>query len=222
MLEIARNLSGNRISGCQLGVPLVGREARKTFHQKTVREIVDEYHDKVNQSENTTNVMERNEMDDSVVVREENAIELAPPTFWPNFGGLFMVSARTGDGIAELRHFLMQAAPPGQWQYPSRVVVARSPNELVVDVVREQLLELLPSEVPYEIGINIDFWDHESEPGLLRVALFLECPRPRHYQLLLGRNGETVKTVAMNAKQELMNLFRTDMTLKVIARVNRP
>ena len=46
----------------------------------------------------------------------------------------------------------MEKAVPGIWEYHEDVVTNLSPEEILVEAIREKLLEHLPQEVPYNLS----------------------------------------------------------------------
>lgn len=50
-----------------------------------------------------------------------------------------------------VQSYLLSKAQPGSWDYHSDVLTDQSPQEICCNLIREQLLEHLPQEVPYNI-----------------------------------------------------------------------
>jgi GTPase Era involved in 16S rRNA processing len=86
-----------------------------------------------------------------VLVREK--------TYWPYFNQVFMVSARTNDGVDDLKRYLFTRAKPNNWIFTRNLLTDQMPQDIAEMCVREKMLEHLPDEVPYEVGLNVAFWE---------------------------------------------------------------
>jgi small GTP-binding protein len=134
---------------------------------------------------------------------------------WPHFDAVFMVSALGGDGVCDLKNHLLDQTYRSPWLYASSLVTDQDPIKLAKSIIRERLLEHLPDEIPYCVQVKLSVWEI-GEDNLLRAAFDIECSEPRHLYRILGQHGETVRRIAAEAKQELMNAFRREMTLKLV------
>ncbi|XP_076452241.1 LOW QUALITY PROTEIN: GTPase Era, mitochondrial-like [Babylonia areolata] len=139
---------------------------------------------------------------------------------WPLFKRVFMVSALSGDGVKDVKDYLMQSAQPGDWDFHSSLVTSQDPRELVLLCVREKLLEHLRNEVPYNIALDIVLWEVD-EDGMFNIIINASAQNRRQVSILLGPQGQTIQKIASEAKQEMMNAFRCEMRLKIIAKTKR-
>jgi GTP-binding protein Era len=78
--------------------------------------------------------------------REQGAL---PAAAVESFGKVFMSSALTGDGVKDLRDYLLSCTHPGVWEYSLTEHSDQTQMELVEDVVREKLFLHLHREIPY-------------------------------------------------------------------------
>uniref|UniRef100_A0ABM0MAH7 Uncharacterized protein LOC102807525 n=1 Tax=Saccoglossus kowalevskii TaxID=10224 RepID=A0ABM0MAH7_SACKO len=77
--------------------------------------------------------------------------QLLRKTGWPNFDGVFMISALFNDGIDDLQDYLFTQARPGEWEYHPDLFTDQGPETVIYEIVRSKLLEYLPEEVPYQL-----------------------------------------------------------------------
>ncbi|XP_070205054.1 GTPase Era, mitochondrial-like isoform X2 [Littorina saxatilis] len=139
---------------------------------------------------------------------------------WPHFKRVFMVSALSGNGVPDVKDHLLQSAKPGDWDYHSSLVTSQDPRELVIMCVREKLLEHLRQEVPYKLKLDFEMWEVD-EDGMFNIIMNVFTQNRREVSILLGPKGQTIQKIASEAKQEMMNAFRCEMRLKLIAKVAR-
>ncbi|KAK7485437.1 hypothetical protein BaRGS_00023385 [Batillaria attramentaria] len=137
---------------------------------------------------------------------------------WPHFKCVFMVSALSGDGVADLRDYLIQSAKEGDWYYHSSLVTSQDPREVITMCVKEKLLEHLPQEIPYTLDMEIVLLEVD-ENDVLNVVLNIVAQNHRQASSLLQRRGEAIQRIASEAKQEIMNAFRCEVRLKLVVKV---
>src|SRR5262249_45870339 len=70
------------------------------------------------------------------------------------FEATFMVCARTGDGVADLKTWLAQRVPPGPWLYPADQMSDAPMRHLAAEITREKLFERLHQELPYHSTVE--------------------------------------------------------------------
>ena len=71
----------------------------------------------------------------------------------------FPVSARTGDGVAELVEALVARLPEGPPYYPDDMVTDVPEAFWVAELVREQLLAVTREELPHSIATRVTEWE---------------------------------------------------------------
>ena len=79
------------------------------------------------------------------------------------------MSALKGEGINDLKEYLIKAAKPGDWDFPEDLFTDQDPRETVKQIVKAKFLEVLPSDVPYKISPVIQTWSMDN--GVLRLGI---------------------------------------------------
>ena len=70
-----------------------------------------------------------------------------------------MISALTGDGVADLtRVSCRRAVPAGPWLYPEDEVSDVPLRNLAAEITREKLFERLHQELPYQATVETERW----------------------------------------------------------------
>jgi len=70
---------------------------------------------------------------------------------WDNFENVFMISAKQGDGIEDMKNYLALKAKPGEWMFPPESTNDLSLQQRIMEVFREKLLEIYEHEIPWQI-----------------------------------------------------------------------
>ncbi|TPP61558.1 GTP binding protein era [Fasciola gigantica] len=151
----------------------------------------------------------------------EVSVAVQGVTSWPGFSSVFMVSSANGDGIDRLRDYLFQRAIPGRpWFMSPSLVTDQEPSELVRMCVWAHCLDKLRQEIPYSLRIVVDDCEKARlDDGDDRVFVHarIQCKSERHLRQVLGIKGSTITELAASVKQELMNMFRANVVIKLTA-----
>jgi GTPase len=118
-----------------------------------------------------------------------------------DFRALHPVSAKTGDGVADLRQELLELLPEGPLLYPPGVRVDLPVELQIAELVREKALQLTRDELPHAITAEVE----ELEERVLRVNLFVETDSQK--QIVVGRGGAVVREIGTRARPELEQLL---------------
>jgi GTP-binding protein Era len=114
-----------------------------------------------------------------------------------DFHQLHPVSAKTGDGIAELRDELVALLPEGPAYFPVESRTDLSLEIQIAELVREKALHLTREEVPHAITVEVE----ELGEKAVRAVLYVETESQK--QILVGRGGAMVKAIGTNARPEI-------------------
>ena len=135
------------------------------------------------------------------------------------FARIFMISALSGDGIADLRDDLAKRMPPGPWHYPEDQVSDLPLRLIAAEVTREKLFLRLHQELPYQLTVETEDWQ-DFKDGSARIEQVVYVGRDSHKAICLGKGGATIKAVREAAQKELEALLerRVHLFLHVTVR----
>ncbi len=118
------------------------------------------------------------------------------------FEAIFMVSARTGNGVSDLRAFVKERMPPGPWLYPEDQLTDLPERLWAAEITREQVFLQLRQEVPYAVTVMPGVWEpHKDGSVVVRQTIYVT--RPAHRAIVLGKNGTRIKALGQAARQIL-------------------
>jgi GTP-binding protein Era len=115
---------------------------------------------------------------------------------------VFLVSATTGDGVADLKAFLAARAPEAEWMYPEDQLSDISERLMASEITREKIYERLHEELPYESTVETTRWGRTAK-GELRIEQTIFVSREGHRPIVLGEGGQTLKTIGAAARADL-------------------
>ena len=136
-----------------------------------------------------------------------------------DFHALHPVSAKTGDGIGELRDELVGLLQDGPRYFPREQATDLGESDQVAELIREKALWLTRDEVPHAISVEVD------ELGEKVVRAFLLVETESQKQILVGKGGSMVKEIGTRARPEIEAVMGhpvfLDLTVKVRPRWRR-
>jgi len=118
-----------------------------------------------------------------------------------DFHALHPVSAKTGEGIDELRADLVSLLPDGPLYYPPDTDTDLPLEARVAELVREQALRLTREEVPHALTAEVV----EIDDRLVHVRLYTETESQK--QILIGKGGAMVREIGRSARPHVEALL---------------
>jgi GTP-binding protein Era len=123
-----------------------------------------------------------------------------------DFTDIFMVSATTGDGIADLKEALAAKVPEGPWLFPEDQVSDATDRMLAAEVTREQLYVRLHAELPYASAIETEKYE-ERKDGSVAIHQQILVARPTQKAIVLGKGGTMIRAIGEAARTQLSELL---------------
>ncbi len=134
-----------------------------------------------------------------------------------NFDKIFMVSALTGDGVADVITHLSAAMPPSPWLYPAEQMSDISMRLLAAEVTREKIFLRLDNELPYSIFVETESW--EESAGLVKVMQAILVQREGQKKIVIGDKGAMIKSIGMAARRDLEKMVEKKIHLELFVKV---
>jgi GTP-binding protein Era len=123
------------------------------------------------------------------------------------FTDCFMISALTGDGVADVENYLFNNAVAREWEHDSEATTDLTEQEVAMELVREVLFQRLNQEIPYAVEQEVAEWQ-VLRNGSLRVDFKLTVRRQAHRVVLLGTDHATLNGMIQQAEFKLRNQFK--------------
>ncbi|EGV32131.1 GTP-binding protein Era-like-protein [Thiorhodococcus drewsii AZ1] len=136
-----------------------------------------------------------------------------------SFLALFPVSASRGDQIEALEQSVIEALPEAPPVFPEDQVTDRSERFFAAELVREQLMQRYGEELPYRTTVEIERF--EEQDGRYRIHALIWVERSSQKAIIIGKQGEALKAVASQARQEMQKLFDCSVHLDVWVKVKK-
>jgi GTP-binding protein Era len=135
------------------------------------------------------------------------------------FSEVYLIAAKSGNGVDVLEEKVMQALPFSRPFYDEDQLTDRSERFLAAELVREQLMLRLHQELPYSLTVEIE--EFKRKDGILRIAAIVWVERKGQKQIVIGKGGDVLKFVGTHARHSLQELFDEKIFLKLWVKVSR-
>jgi GTPase len=135
-----------------------------------------------------------------------------------SFDRIFMLSALTGDGVADLKTYLAEAVPPGPWLYPEDQLTDASLRQTAAEITREKLFLRLHEELPYQLTVETTDWKQLKDKSV-RIELTIYVTRESQRKIVLGAKGQTIKEIGTAAREEIAEMAGVPVHLFLFVKV---
>jgi GTP-binding protein Era len=118
------------------------------------------------------------------------------------FKAVFMISALSGSGVADLKAYLAANVPAGPWHYPAEDLSDAPLRMLAAEITREKIFNRLHDELPYATTVETSSWE-ERKDGSVRIEQTIYVARDSQKAIVLGKGGQTIKLLSTETRVEL-------------------
>jgi GTP-binding protein Era len=122
------------------------------------------------------------------------------------FEDVFLISALKGEGVADVASWVAARMPEGPWLYPEDQAADIPSRLLAAEVTREKLYLRLHDELPYASAVETEKWE-ERKDGSVKINQVIYVQREGQKAIVLGKGGQTIKTIGALAREDLQTIF---------------
>ncbi|WP_239015707.1 GTPase Era [Novacetimonas hansenii] len=119
---------------------------------------------------------------------------------------VFMISARSGQGVDDLMDRMAAELPVGPYLYPEDDLTDLPDRLLAAELVREQIFLQTHEEVPYAATAETESFQERSD-GSVRIEVTIYVARASHKAILIGEGGSRIRNIGERARKELSRLL---------------
>ncbi|MEP7456883.1 GTPase Era [Phyllobacterium sp. SB3] len=134
------------------------------------------------------------------------------------FDQTFMISALKGYGCKDLLKYLAENLPEGPWYYPEDQISDMPMRMLAAEITREKLYLRLHNELPYSSTVETESWE-EKKDGSVRIQQVIYVERDSQKKIVLGHEGQAIKSIGQAARKELMEILEQKVHLFLFVKV---
>ncbi|MCK5446476.1 MAG: GTPase Era [Rhodospirillaceae bacterium] len=134
------------------------------------------------------------------------------------FDEIFMVSALSGDGVADMATFLTNHVSEGPWHFPEDQLSDMNERLLSAEITREKLYLQLHQELPYATTVETETWT-EKKDGSVKIEQVIFVERDSQKAIILGKGGKQIRKIGETSRLELEEILGRRVHLFLFVKV---
>ena len=144
--------------------------------------------------------------------------ELAAVAEIGDYDEIVPVSAKVGKGVGMLRDLVLGLLPEGPALYAEETISDEPFETRLAEMIREKALQVTRQELPHSITVVIE--EVDIGEGLTRIHASLIVERDSQKGIVIGKGGQTLRTIGSRAREEMELVLDTkvflDLRVKVV------
>ncbi|MDQ6974473.1 MAG: GTPase Era [Mariprofundaceae bacterium] len=129
------------------------------------------------------------------------------------------ISARKGKQVDALLRELTRHLPEREAMYDLDSFTDQSQRQLAAEYVREQVFLSMHQEIPFQTAVDIEQFVDVGH-GKIEIEAVILVGSERHKPMLIGRGGESMKRMGIQAREGLEDLLGCKINLKLWVKVD--
>jgi GTP-binding protein Era len=112
------------------------------------------------------------------------------------------ISALRGDNVTELRDRIIELLPVHPPYYDDAEYISdKTERFFVSEIIREKIFLNYRQEIPYSVDVQIEEFKEKEDITVIRAIIYVNHRTQK--SILIGRNGEAIKKVGIQAREEI-------------------
>lgn len=137
------------------------------------------------------------------------------------FAEIIPISALNGENTKDLIDTIIKYLPEGPLYYDKDMVTDQPERQIVAEMIREKTLRNLENEVPHGIAISIETLKERKKKNIVDINAVIICERDTHKGIIIGKQGNMIKKIGTQARQDIESLLACKVNLKIWVKVKK-
>ncbi|ADQ04748.1 GTP-binding protein Era [Caldicellulosiruptor owensensis OL] len=138
-----------------------------------------------------------------------------------NFESIIDIAAINGYNCDLLLNEIKELLPEGPKYYLDDMTTDVRESFIVAEIIREKILLNLSEEVPHGVGIAIERFAERENKDILDIEAIIYCEKDSHKAIIIGKGGQMLKKIGMQAREELEMIFGMKVNLQLWVKVKK-
>ena len=128
------------------------------------------------------------------------------------FAEIVPISAKTGDGVSQLRERIINYLPEGQLYFPDDQISDLPVRFFVAETIREKIFLKTQQEIPYASSVIITEFKQRTN-GTVYIGATVYLERSSQKRILIGKGGNMIKIIGQLARIEIQKFLNASVYL---------
>lgn len=151
-------------------------------------------------------------------IAKEKALEIIAGLSEKGFEKIFLISATTGDGVDDLKKYLISITGEGDWQFNDDEITDAPMKFIASEITREQLFLKLKQDLPYSLYVKTDSWE-DLNNGQVKIYQTIYVLKESQKMIVLGKGGSMIREIGAEARKEIGEILGTKVHLFLFVKV---
>ena len=134
------------------------------------------------------------------------------------YDAILPISARTGDGVEQVKAELAAHLPLGPKYFPDDMLTDQPERDICAELIREKALRNLRDEVPHGIGVEMMAMKKEND-NFMEIDATIYCERDSHKGIIIGKKGAMLRKIGSEAREDIEKLMGMHVNLQLWVKV---
>ena len=135
-----------------------------------------------------------------------------------DFAAILPISAKSGEGVEQLRELLREFLPEGPQLVPEDMVTDQPERQVCAEIVREKLLLCLDKEIPHGTAVEVTRFS-QREDGIIDLDVTIYCEKESHKGIIIGKGGASLKKISSLARADVERFMGEKVFLQTWVKV---
>ncbi|MCA6219174.1 GTPase Era [Photorhabdus antumapuensis] len=128
------------------------------------------------------------------------------------------MSAEKGMNVDTIAKIVRRYIPKATHHFPEDYITDRSQRFMASEIIREKLMRFLGDELPYSVTVEIEQFV-VNERGDYKIHGLILVEREGQKKMVIGNKGSKIKTIGIEARQDMERLFDVKIHLELWVKV---
>ncbi len=152
------------------------------------------------------------------LVEPQNLLKIIDSFKDAGYDGIIPVSAKTGDGVEQLKAELAAHLPVGPKYFPDDMLTDQPERDICAELIREKALRSLRDEVPHGIGVEMMAMKKEND-HFMEIDATIYCEKESHKGIIIGKKGAMLQKIGAEARADIESLLGMHVNLQLWVKV---
>lgn len=134
-----------------------------------------------------------------------------------DFTAVVPMCAMKNEGVGILLEEAGALLSEGEWVFSPDALTDQPERQIAAEIVREKILRLCDDEIPHGCAVVIEEFSEGRDMLSIRADIY--CERESHKRILIGKNGEMLKTIGSYAREDMEKFFGVKVYLSLWVKV---
>lgn len=138
-----------------------------------------------------------------------------------DFMNIIPISAKEGENTDVLLEEIFSVLEEGPMYYPEDMVTDQPERQIVAELIREKVLQLMQQEIPHGVAVVVEQMRQRGKQKMVDIDATIVVEKDSHKGMIIGKQGSMLKKIGTKARYDIESLLGSRVNLKLWVRVKK-